>query len=191
MADQERASNVWAIIATGPSLHDDDVEYIRQARLDGRLQGVIGVNNAPFDKCPWADALVAFDSSFLLAYADEVEKFQGKVYSRHQLRKSIVFKPPMTSCNSGLLAMFVAKTVYKADRIILTGFDMGIAPDGKRHYFGDHTRKNRGITLKNTSEQRFRIHREQFRHFSGAEVINCSRVSALEIFPKAELRDIL
>lgn len=179
----------WAILASGQSLTDDDVEYIRSARNDGRLDGVIAVSDVGLLKAPWADALVSFDSNWWIAHPEALE-FKGKKFSargyRGTLKIDIQKNGVFSGINSGLYAMFIARDAFKATDLILLGFDMH-----GTHFFGPHTAKFNGRTLTNTRRNRFNIHKSQFSKFRGCAVTNCTPGTALETFPKAKLRDII
>lgn len=167
-------------MASGQSLTDEDVEYVKKARDDGRISGVVAISDVGLDKAPWADFLVSSDSAWWQAHPQS-KNFEGRKLSRHQLRQTKQFIVPINACNSGLMGMYAARDEGKADKIILLGFDMH-----GTHYFGPH---HHG--LKNTSERRFSEHRAQFKRFVGASVINCTPGSSLTLFPMAALRDII
>lgn len=177
--------SVWAIIATGPSLKDEEVDIIKQLRESGRLEGVIAVNNAGLDKATWADALVAHDSIWWMSYPKSLE-FTGRKFSKYRYSGTEIAPCSMKTCNSGLLAMFVARDVFKAKTLILLGFDFK-----GTHYFGPHTAGVGYQKLRNTTDERFLVHIKQFEEFSGCNVINCNIESALELFPKVKMSDIL
>lgn len=90
--------------------------------------------------------------------------------------------------NSGFQAINLAYH-FGARRIILLGYDMQFT-GGKTHWHGDHPKG-----LANPSEfSRF------LQHFpalaagckqAGVEVINCTRQTALEAFPRADLHEAL
>lgn len=171
----------WVVIASGQSVNHSDVEYVRLAKISGTIKGVIAVSNVGIDLAPWADALVSHDSRWW-AHNLHSNMFQGRKFCRTYWPKCEIFIPnPNNGCNSGLMGMQVAKDIFKADRIILLGFDMK-----GTHYFGPHP-----AGLKNTTEKRFKEHIDQFRRFPKMDVVNCTPDSALEIFPKAELRAII
>lgn len=173
----------WAVIATGPSLRLEDVDYLR-----GKVDGVIAVSNAGLDICPWANALVSHDSGWWISHP-EAREFKGKKFSALAYSGTIGFSPKkygFTAINSGLLAMYVARDYYNAKKIILLGFDMN--RDKGQHYFGKHERQYNGKCLLNTDERRFNIHIKQFDKFSGCEVINCTPQSSLKKFPIQDLR---
>lgn len=174
----------WVIIATGPSLNDEEISKVKQFRQEGIIDGVIAVNNAGLDKAPWADALVAHDSIWWMAYP-QAREFSGRKFSKHRFSGTEKAPCPLSNCNSGLLAMFVARDIYKAERLILLGFDFK-----GTHYFGPHTAKVGHQELRNTTEEKFKVHIRQFESFSKCEVINCNLNSGLERFPKLKFDDI-
>lgn len=170
----------WVVIASGQSLNHSDVEYVRLAKVSGAIHGVIAISNVGLDFAPWADYLVSSDQAWWIANPTAV-LFQGRKFCRHQLRDTEQYICNVNGANSGLMGMFIALDIAKADKIILLGFDMK-----GTHYFGAHP-----SGLKNTTEKRFKEHIEQFRRFPKMDVVNCTPDSALEIFPKAELRAII
>lgn len=169
------------IIASGQSLTDEDVDYVRCARETGKIRGVVAVSNVGLDKAPWADALVSHDSAWWMNNKRAFD-FVGRKFARQPLRKVERFLPIITNgCNSGFMAMDVARVIFKAERVILLGFDMH-----GTHYFGPHP-----LSLRNTTEARFQQHISQFDKWTGPKVINCTPGSALTQFPHAALRDII
>lgn len=171
----------WVIMASGQSLTTEDIEYVRLAKISEKIQGVIAVSNVGIDYAPWADALVSHD---VLWWAHNLHSnmFKGRKFCRSFWSRCEVFIPnPRDGCNSGLMAMQIARDIFKAGRILLLGFDMH-----GTHYFGPH---KKGLT--NTKPDKFQKHISQFEGWSGAEVINCTPDSALQIFNKGVLRDII
>lgn len=91
--------------------------------------------------------------------------------------------------NSGFQAVNLA-ALLGARRIVLVGFDMGLAEDGRRHFFGDHPgRMNQPSPYKSF----IRAFDEAAPHYAarGVEVLNASRRSALACFPRVPLESIL
>lgn len=172
----------WVIIASGQSLTQEQVELVRKAREDGRVNGVIAVNNVGIDKAPWADVLVAHDGKWWSHHRKEAMNFTGRKFCRNTLPAIEQFIPSVRSgCNSGYMAMEVAWKIFKAEFIILLGFDMH-----GTHYFGKHPEP-----LKNTTKIRFEFHRKQFNNWRGCPVINCSPGSALKNFPFVDIKSVL
>ena len=170
------------VLATGESLLPDP-----QAIADRvRHLPTVAVNDA-YRLAPWAAALVACDGkwwqehSAALEFAGErwcangVARGVGKI-SRHGAIGS--------QTNSGLLGLdYWVRRGARA--VLLLGIDMR-----GTHYFGPH------VKLRNTSAGRFDFFRAQFRAYAqqmppGVEVVNCSLDSALDVFPKRALDDVL
>lgn len=171
----------FAVIASGQSLTKEYCLKIKSARELGIIQGVIAVSNVGIDHAPWADVLVSHDTSWWRSYS-EANAFKGWKYSCHGDRDIRSYKPPVVGCNSGLMAMFIARDEFKAKKILLIGFDMH-----GTHYFGKHERDK----LVNTDQRRFNAHISQFKMFHGCDVVNCTPNSALDLFTKSPLDDIL
>lgn len=177
----EKSLDTWAVVATGQSLKKEDVDYLR-----GRCC-VAAVSNA-FELAPWADALISHDGKWWQAYPEAL-KFTGRKFCRNMVDGTEQFIPPISGCNSGLMAMCVAK-MLGAKRIILVGIDMH-----GTHYFGRHHRTYKmgkvEVELNNTTANRFKRHLLQFKVFQGPEVVNCNPESALQQFPFGVLRDLI
>lgn len=181
--------DTWVIIASGPSLTSCDVDRVVEVRARDKIKGIIGVNNVMIDfPC---DIGVAYDRAWIDAYWEDLKKFKGDIYSRTEWRnRTKSAQLPVRWANSGLTAMYVARDHLKAKKLILLGFDMG-RHGNRGHYFGDHTRANHGRPLGNTDQKLFNVHIQQFDRFSGCEVVNCSRNSALYQFDKISLEHVL
>lgn len=173
----------WAVIATGESLKPDPEAAVARVRH----LPCVAVNDA-FRIAPWARALVFCDSSWLLknpaARAFAGEKWCG---NRTEGVARLPARPGIfTNTNSGLLALHFAVVERRATRVLLLGVDMKGS-----HYFGSHPR---GLT--NTDPDAFAKFIRQFEDYAqrlpaGVEVINCNPESALEVFPKATLDEVL
>lgn len=182
----------WVILASGPSLNDDDLDYVRQAYEEGRVEGVIAVSDVGLLKAPWASALASHDGKWWMAHPEHADFKGAKFCANNALGvKKFNHRPysGLSGCNSGLYAMYVALKVYKATKIILLGFDLH-AKNGA-HFFGEHKAVWNKRQLKNSTDRDFIRHIRQFDRFQGCEVVNCTKGSALKRFPFAELRDIL
>ena len=154
----------YVVIATGPSLTDEQVSMVRHFPC-------VAVSNA-YEKAPWAEALVSADKRWWNHYKPE---FSGKRYSVSVVPDAEQVKLSGGS-NSGLLGLEVA-VMLGATSIILIGFDMHGS-----HYFGPHPKP-----LKNTEPHRFQAFKDQFRAFTKVPVVNCTPGSSLDCFPKMEL----
>jgi hypothetical protein len=91
--------------------------------------------------------------------------------------------------NSGYQAINLAFN-WGARRIILLGFDMGKAVDGRSHYFGDHPAGlRRGGNFRNWIADFEQLAADL--KAEGVEVVNCSRSTALRCFPRMDLQSAL
>lgn len=180
-----------AILASGQSLTPEQVSVIKNAKDSGLIRHVIAVSNVGIDLAPWADALVSHDRKWWSNNLSALE-FKGLKFCRNAFRGVKVFIPnPSNGCNSGYMSMQVAKDIYKANKIILLGFDMH-----GTHYFGPHPElkingKILPNSLTNTAPHRFEFHIKQFEGWNGCEVINCTPNSSLKVFPLKTLGETL
>ena len=184
-------------MASGPSLTKDDAEYCR-----GKADGVIVVNTT-YQMAPWADALIASDVRWWgwhkgakdfagLKYAtSRAVKWAGVQWIKNTGRDGLELQPNgiRHGLNSGYRAINLA-VHFGAKRIILLGYDMkrGDGPDRLEHWHGDHPIASRSaypIFCKH-----FLTLVEPLKAI-GVEVLNCTPGSALDCFPKAQLRDVL
>lgn len=75
-----------------------------------------------------------------------------------------------------------------AGRIVLLGYDMQPAPDGRNHFFGEHpdgTHVNYVRRLKEYDDVVERLARE------GIELVNCSRTTAIRSIPRMSIHEAL
>lgn len=101
-------------------------------------------------------------------------------------RVGLVHKPFRAFGNSGAGAIALAAKAG-ATRVVLLGYDCQVT-DGKVHHHGDHPAGlgNAGSMPKWP---------DQFKRLAatlaGVEVVNCSRQTALRVFPRMALEDAL
>ncbi len=172
-----RVERIWtgetvAILATGPSLCQEDVDYVK-----GKAR-VICVNDS-WRLAPWADALYACDPAWW-RWHDGVKSFDGPKWSiaheawSDRLRKSFPDVARLkntgetglevdpaglrTGRNSGYQAINLA-VHYGARRIVLLGYDLQ-RTDGKAHFFGNHPQAGQNAP----SPRSFRISRRWSAH---------------------------
>lgn len=184
-------------MASGPSLTKEDADYCR-----GKADGVIVVNTT-YQMAPWADCLCASDVRWW-AWHKGAKDFAGLKYAtssavqwsgvqilRNTGMAGLELDPTGVrhGLNTGYRAINVA-VHFGAKRILLLGYDMKRAdgPDRKEHWHGDHPIASRSpypafIKRYGTLVDPLKV--------LGIEVINCTPGSALEMFPKANLRDVL
>lgn len=93
-----------------------------------------------------------------------------------------------TGRNSGAAAINLA-VHFGAARILLLGYDMGHRPGQVSHFFGEHPERLRGGSA-GTYVPMFTFLVEPLKAL-GIEILNCSRQTALECFPRVALHDAL
>jgi len=180
----------WAVcIASGPSLTRADCDALRGFGY------TIVVNCAVFF-APWADEWYAADLQFWNYYGKKGAWFKGHRVSRS--RHELVDETwrgagwPTTGGNSGHQALQLA-VERGYERVALIGYDHKHT-GGKTHFHGDHPRKNK-VRLGNP--QHCHHWARQMKRTSltlkqkGIEVVNLSRETAIECFPRMTVEEFL
>lgn len=90
--------------------------------------------------------------------------------------------------NSGAGAIAAAHH-FGARRVILLGYDCQHT-GGRKHWHGDHPEGGGSGNAGSVGKWPAQF-LELVRHLAGVEVINCSRETALTVFPRAQLEDVL
>lgn len=182
-----------ACIATGRSLRQADVDYLR-----GRVDAVIVINDA-FRLAPWADVLYACDDKWWswhyragakdfagLKYAatPRASRWPGVQVLRNDGEQGLCLDPTgvRTGKNSGYQAINLSVHLG-ASRVVLLGYDM----QGP-HFFGKHPDKSSPpfplcLRLWPTIVEPLKD--------AGVEVVNCTRDTALTVFPTMRLEEAL
>lgn len=189
------------LIGGGPSAAEVDVEAAR-----GRAR-VIAINNS-WQLCRWADILYACDLRWWERYLGSLREFGGlKLCSSPvALRRGWVdghvritqgddrFQPgpPGTVgwAGNGGFHMLNLAVQMGARRVLLVGFDMRV--DHGVHWHGLHDGKLDNPKARNV--ERWRRCMDEAAPViaeAGTEVINCSRISALESWPKMAIEEAL
>ena len=176
-------------LGTGPSLTRADV-----TRVQG--QRVIAINNA-YQLAPWADVLYACDAKWW-RWHQGAREFLGRKYTlapgireypevealRNTGTTGLETDPSglRTGHNSGFQTIGLAIHLG-ARRIVLLGYDM----QGD-HYFGSHPDGTKPPF--NRCLAAFATLAEPLAQL-GVEVLNCSRTTALNCFPRVSLEEAL
>jgi hypothetical protein len=178
-------------------LSADDVAYVR-----GKADAVIAVNDA-HRLAPWATAIMASDAKWW-KYHQGVPSFMGLKYSlqqdaaqwgatvlEHTGPDGIELAPTglRSGRNSGAAAINVA-VHFGAVKVVLLGYDMGHAPGSPSHWFGDHPSQIRASSPYDSFIAAFRVAAVQLQQL-GVSVLNCSRITAVDAFPRVALEDAL
>ena len=194
------AGRTVVCIASGPSLTPEDCEAVRAAGHPAI------VTNTTFRACPWADVLFGHDSAWWKEYGGVAKKkpsdggpsvadvFRGErvtcsIAGRTLQVRSLHNLPWFQGFgNSGTAAISLA-IAGGARRILLLGYDC--KKSGERvHWHGDHPKQlGNAASLKRWPRHFANV----AKHASGrgVEVLNCSRETALDCFPRAALADAL
>lgn len=182
-----------AILGAGPSASRPDAERLRG------LCRLIAVN-CSWELAPWADVLYACDWGWWNKYCPD---FRGLRVSQDvhaaELIEGVKRVPSVAEAglsldplrihqggNGGYQALNLA-VLLGARRVILLGFDMQ-----GTHWHGPHP-----SGLNNPAEDNFAQWRAAFAgavpdlERAGVEVINCSRETTLECFPRRALEDVV
>jgi hypothetical protein len=193
------------VVATGPSLVQEDVDLCRG------VCPVIVVNDA-YRMAPWADVMYACDGKFwnwqMRFHAKELQAFQGRKFSMAtvpgvvRLRNTGVSGLELDPTglrngrNSGYQAINLAVHLG-AKIILLLGFDMSLGARGRSHFFGEHPGGKQYPGDPHGQTPPFTVFRKHFRALAqplrdaNVHVLNCSRRSALTMFPKVPLSNAL
>lgn len=173
-------------IASGPSLTEADVELVRQWRGEKRC---VFVANNSFRIAPWADAMYAMDSGWWGVHKKEALKFPGLKFTSCSKLLPDVKRLPLHSFNnfgnSGAAIVMLAQ-VCGAKAVYLLGYDCQFT-NGKSHWHGDHAAPLKNALSVDKWPQKFR----NLSHVLRVKVVNCSRETALDAFPRASLEECL
>lgn len=187
-----RTSKTVVCVAGGPSLLPDDVAFCRDRAF------VIAINQS-WQLAPWADVLYAADFGWWKTNLDAAS-FQGvKLACKNQnsmmfgatVLKSLGYlgwsDDPMAvydGGHSGYQAIQVAAH-FGATRIVLLGYDVKASADLRKNWYVNPKTKpfdrwlDTYATLADAAQVR------------GIEIVNCSRDTALTVFPRQSLAEVL
>jgi hypothetical protein len=184
-------------VGGGPSLTVADVDACYGVHVH-----VLAINDA-WRLAPWADVLYACDQKWW-TWHQGVPQFAGPKYAI-AASDPITWPDVQVLENTGVLGLELAPTGLRtgynsgyqainlavhlgATRILLLGYDLGPAPDGRTHWFGEHPDRQ---------PSPYPVMREAFASLVeplaalGVTVVNCSRRTALGCFRCAPLEDEL
>ena len=196
-------TDVYVIIGSGPSLTENQVEFIK---FQYEHAWTIAVNDN-YKLAPWADFVFASDIKWWRFHynnvCDVVEEYTelrtienvvGSLFRKQAfripLKSDFVFRDvtmldtnPMSLYHggcSGILAMELVRTlgqVHRPKKIILVGFDMQHT-GGKSHWFGDHPK---GFINATMCERWCKEVESMIPYYKkwDIEVVNCSLETAI------------
>lgn len=173
-----------AVIASGPSLTDEDVEAVRGLKK-------IAVNTT-WKKVRDCDVLFAGDHKWWMTNGKEVDIPARRVSLSYNSERQYGAKRFRSNAakrggyNSGCVAIEYAIR-NGAGKIILLGFDCSVR--NGTHWHGDHKKS------PNPNDAKCHLWRKQFaelrRIYPDADVVNCSRYTELKTFPILSLEEVL
>lgn len=188
-------------IAGGPSLTPEDVAFCQ-----GKAR-VIAINDA-YRLAPWADVLYAADAAWWRRHWSAVKTFAGLKFSIGSCDTALpepntvqylrntgltgLERDPRglrTGKNSGFQSINLAAHLG-AKRIVLLGYDMGHAPGQPSHWFGEHPA---GLNRHSPYAAFLECFASLIAPLKalGIEVLNCSRQTRLNCFPRFPLEKAL
>lgn len=173
------------VIASGPSLTEEDVETVRLWQSDTRH--VIVTNNT-FKIVPFADILFFHDLKWWNIYKDEVNIDAVTVSHISNERVNVLGKPGFKAFgNSGSGAISLA--VYAGcKKVYLLGVD-GKKKDGKVHWHGDHVKSlGNAKSMPKWNDHFSKVN--EYAKSKGVEVINMSRATAITCFKKQSIDEL-
>lgn len=163
-----------------------DADLIREWR-DGITRRVIVINNT-YQLAPWADVLYACDLRWWNKYYKEAKKKCAGQFWTYNQDAAVNYKinrwtPKPTGGNSGYQALRLAVDHFKANRVILVGFDMQ----------GGHWHPQHGDHWPNPKEENLRQWRAWLAKYQpeNVEIINATRETALTCYPQKQLEKVL
>jgi len=194
------------IIGGGPSLLDLDLTPIHS-------RAVLGCNNA-FELGPWVDVTYFGDKPWWFWNQDKLLKYSGLIVTsnddeffeanprikvmRREMRFGISKNPSRVCWNKNTGGSSINLAVhFGAKRIVLLGFDMKVSDNGRAgnwgHNWHDNHKPHKGhkptIYQKNMLPHFVPI--KKVLDELGIECINANMGSALEIFQKIPLEEVL
>ncbi len=189
--------SVWVLVGSGPSLIQEDIDLARD-------RARVMVINDNYRRAIWADYLYAADLMWWHNHYDLVnEYFQGelwtqdadavKLYDRLNYIESIegvgLSKDPAIIHQGSLSGYQAINLVYHwgAKVILLLGYDMQ-KTGGQGHWFGDHKgRMNNASSYGQWNHWFQSIDPAEY----GIRIVNCSRQTALDNFPRMPIGEAL
>ncbi len=189
-------------LGTGPSLCQEDVTYCQ-----GRAK-VIAIKDAVY-LAPWADVLYGAGADrghWWPTHGPKLTAFTGRRYTldgraaawadvlRQGGRLGLSSDPAVlhTGMDSGYSAINLA-SLHGVSTVLLLGYDMQKADDGRTHYHGQHPWQEQTPWPGDL----FRTLLMAYDTIVAAlealrvRVVNCSRETALTVFPRLTLREVL
>lgn len=179
-------------IASGPSLTAADVQIVQQWRA-AKSDRLVIVTNSTFQIAPWADYLYGLDEQWWRRNLSEAKQvFQGRMVSNCATARQLGIDHVQTFArrfeafqNSGAAAVSLACRMG-CDRVVMLGYDAQ-KTGGRAHWHDDHKGLPNAHSIPKWNA-RFRALRSCY---PKVQIINASRETALNMFPRASLEQAL
>lgn len=196
------ATRPAVVIGSGPSLSDEQLQLVRQAREALRVH-VIAVNNT-IERVPWADVSYFGDYTALCHYLPKLKPLTKAewvttcragaerwklTHVRPSPNNGMSLNVVHLNGNSGAQAVNTA-AAFGATKVILIGFDMRNSADGKAHWFGQHP-----LPLITTQLYPDWMHKFAYLAIDaqrlGVDLVNCTPDSAMTCLRMGNLEEEL
>lgn len=173
-------------IGSGPSLSEQDCKTVEESGLP-----TVAVNSA-WEAARFAQVIYAGDDPWWKLNADKIDIDAERWTCNENAARNHNLKYHAGHAgnpNSGLRAIQFLHEKRCTQKIILLGFDCSVK--NGLHFHGPHA------YLNNPNEKRCIVWLERFRWLSdeyrkkGVQVINCSRETAITVFPRMSLEEAL
>lgn len=195
-AQEAKLATKAVLMASGPSLVEEDIERVRIWR-EASPEAMVLVTNLTFRAAPWADHLYCLDGLWWREYGPEARAtFKGRMWTpsvaasemfgatlvtmRKRARGLSRSRGVMYGCNSGRHLIDLAYQLG-ARRMVLLGYDMGPTKAGREHWHEPYPADVR-MTPAYGSWARELVMVAQDLKALGVNVLNCSRRTSLSAF---------
>lgn len=173
------------VIASGPSLTLDDIALVEKAKLF-----TVAVNST-WEKVRFCDVIYAGDQAWWRHNQAKIDipaqrwtcsRAAATLYGGHYRNRKVI-----PGYNSGANAVELVANVFRATPVLMLGFDCSLKHGV--HHHGLHERTG------NPTPERVERWKLQFNSLqtktANTEIINCSRYTEIENFPKRDLDEVL
>jgi hypothetical protein len=180
----KRFSGTVAVLASGPSLVQEDIDAVSHLSC-------IAINTT-WEKARFCSVLFAGDHRWWCDNAEKIDVSAHRVslssnsereYNTERFRSKVGIN---AGYNSGAVAIEYA-IINGASRVLLLGMDCSVKLG--EHHHGKHPRS------PNPTKEKCSIWQGQFlavrNRYTDADVVNCSRYTELDMFPKMSLEEAL
>ncbi|MCH4563353.1 hypothetical protein MKP05_09445 [Halomonas sp. EGI 63088] len=142
------------------------------------------VTNNTYQLCPWADVLYAMDRKW---WTVMTPSFSGECLTAAGNVPGATRTAAPKGGNSGAGALLLARH-RGATRILMLGYDCQVGDDGQRHWHGAH---RQGLGNAVSLPKFYGQFAQAAEQLLDVEVINCSRATALDMWPRGDLAQAL